>query len=161
MALLRVSSPHLTRPGKTGDVMLLVILATLPGLTMLTYYFGWGNIINILWAGIVALCSEAIILKLRGRSLRFYLGDYSALVTAVLLGLALPPYAPWWLTLIATSFAIVIAKHLYGGLGNNLFNPAMIGYALVLIAFPLEMTSWLAPKSLAATPGEIPNFLET
>ena len=161
MALLRVTSPHLIRPGKTGDVMLLVILATLPGLTMLTYYFGWGNLINIVWAAIVALSSETIVLKLRGRPLGFYLGDYSALVTAVLLGLALPPFAPWWLTLIATSFAIVIAKHLYGGLGNNLFNPAMIGYALVLIAFPLEMTSWSAPKSLAALPEEIPSFIDS
>jgi len=161
MALLRVTSPHLIRPGKTGDVMLLVILATLPGLTMLTYYFGWGNLINIVWAAIVALSSETIVLKLRSRPLGFYLGDYSALVTAVLLGLALPPFAPWWLTLIATSFAIVIAKHLYGGLGNNLFNPAMIGYALVLIAFPLEMTSWPTPKSLAALPEEIPSFIDS
>ncbi|MCF7982035.1 MAG: electron transport complex subunit RsxD [Pseudomonadales bacterium] len=159
MALLRVSSPHMTQSGTTGHVMLLVMLATLPGLTMLTYFFGWGSLINIVWAGIVALCTEAIILTLRGRSLGFYLRDYSALVTALLLGLALPPSVPWWLTLIATSFAIIIAKHLYGGLGNNLFNPAMIGYALVLIAFPLEMTSWLAPKSLTAMPGEIPSFI--
>lgn len=161
MALLRVSSPHLTRPGNTSHVMLLVMLATVPGLTMLTYFFGWGSLINIAWASIVALCSEAIVLKLRGRSLAFYLGDYSALVTAVLLGLALPPFAPWWLTLIATSFAIIVAKHLYGGLGSNMFNPAMIGYALVLIAFPVEMTSWLAPKALAALPGELPGFMDS
>lgn len=161
MALLRVTSPHVSRPGNTGDLMLLVLLATLPGLTMLTWFFGWGNLINILWASIVALCSEALIIKLRKRPLGFYLRDYSALVTAVLIGLALPPFSPWWLTLIATGFAIVIGKHLYGGMGQNPFNPAMIGYALVLIAFPLEMTSWLAPKALMPIPGELPSFTET
>ena len=161
MSLLQVSSPHLSRTGNTGHVMLLVMLATVPGLTMLTYFFGWGNLINVAWAAIVALASEALVLKLRKRSLSFYLTDYSALVTALLLGLALPPSAPWWLTLIATAFAIIAAKQLYGGLGSNLFNPAMIGYALVLIAFPVEMTSWLAPKSLAATPGETLTFMDS
>ncbi len=161
MNLLSVSSPHLTRTGGTGDVMLLVILATLPGLTALTYFFGWGNLINVVWATTIAVASEALILKLRGRSLGFYLRDYSAVVTGVLLGLALPPFAPWWLTLVAVSFAIIIAKHLYGGLGNNLFNPAMIGYALVLIAFPVEMTSWIAPRSLASATGEIAPFVDT
>ncbi len=161
MNLLTVSSPHLTRTGGTGDVMLLVILATLPGLTALTYFFGWGNLINVVWATTIAVASEALILKMRGRSLGFYLRDYSAVVTGILLGLALPPLAPWWLTLIAVSFAIIIAKHLYGGLGNNLFNPAMIGYALVLIAFPVEMTSWIAPRSLASASGEIVPLLDT
>ncbi len=141
--------------------MLLVMLATLPGLTMLTYFFGWGNLINVVWACIVALISESLVLKLRHRPLGFYLRDHSALVTGLLLGLALPPFAPWWLTMIAVSFAIIVAKHLYGGLGNNLFNPAMIGYALVLIAFPVEMTSWLAPRALASASGEMAGFLDT
>lgn len=161
MALLRVSSPHLTRPGNTGGVMMLVILATLPGLAMLTWFFGWGNLINVAWAGLVAIVCESLVLLLRKRPLAFYLTDYSALLTAVLLGISLPPLAPWWLTLVATAFAIIVAKHLYGGMGQNPFNPAMIGYALVLIAFPVEMTSWLAPQSLAMTESQTPGFMET
>lgn len=161
MALLRISSPHLTRLGNTGDVMLLVIMATLPGLAMLTWGFGWGSLINVVWASLVAVICEAFVLILRRRSLKHYLTDYSAILTGVLLGLSLPSLAPWWLTLIATGFAIIIAKQLYGGMGHNPFNPAMIGYALVLIAFPLEMTSWLAPQSLAIAPSQTMNFLDT
>jgi Na+-translocating ferredoxin:NAD+ oxidoreductase subunit D len=161
MALLRVSSPHLSRRGNTGDVMLLVIMATLPGLVMMTWFFGWGNLINVVWASLVAVVCEAFILLLRRRPLAFYLTDYSAILTAVLLGLSLPQLAPWWLTLIATGFAIIVAKHLYGGMGQNPFNPAMIGYALVLIAFPLEMTSWLAPQTLAIAPGQAMSFMDT
>lgn len=153
MALINISSPHLTGPNKTAHVMRLVILATLPGLAMLTWFFGWGNLINVIWCGFVAVVSEALILKLRSVPLSFYLSDYSALLTGVLLGLALPPLAPWWLTLIATSFAIIVAKQLYGGIGQNPFNPAMVGYALVLISFPVQMTSWLAPQTLTAVTG--------
>ncbi|WP_372866575.1 RnfABCDGE type electron transport complex subunit D, partial [Pseudomonas sp.] len=83
----------------------------------------------------------------------FFLKDYSALVTAVLLALALPAYSPWWLTLIATGFAIVFGKQLYGGLGQNPFNPAMLGYVVVLISFPVEMTSWPALHSVGLLDG--------
>lgn len=128
---------------------------------MLTWFFGWGNLINVAWAALVAIVCEALVLLFRNRPLRFYLTDYSALLTAVLLGISLPPLAPWWLTMVATGFAIIIAKHLYGGMGQNPFNPAMIGYALVLIAFPVEMTSWLAPQSLSITEGQNPGFIQT
>jgi electron transport complex protein RnfD len=136
--------------------MRLVILATLPGLAALTYFFGWGNLINIVFASIVALSCEALVLALRKRPIGFYLNDCSALLTAVLLGLALPPFAPWWLTFIGTAFAIIIAKQLYGGMGYNPFNPAMIAYALLLISFPLQMTtSWSNPLT------DHPSFIET
>lgn len=149
MALLTLSSPHLKGSNRTAVMMRWVILLCLPGLIAQTYFFGWGNLHNVLWCAIVALGCEAIVLKLRKRPLAFYLGDYSALVTAVLLGLALPPFAPWWVSLIATAFAILFAKHLYGGMGYNPFNPAMVGYALVLISFPLAMTTnWALPVSL-------------
>ncbi len=161
MALLRITSPHLTRGRTTGHVMFLVVLATLPGLTMLTYYFGWGSLINVVWAILVAVVCEALIMLLRKRPVGFYLRDGSAVVTALLLGLSLPPLAPWWLTLIAVGFAIIAAKHLYGGLGQNPFNPAMVGYALVLIAFPIEMTSWLAPRALAMDHQPLLSFSQT
>lgn len=146
MAFITVTSPHTTRPGnQTGALMRQVLLATVPGLAVLTWLFGYGTLINVVWAILVALASEAAVLKLRGRDLRFYLSDYSAVVTAVLLALALPPTSPWWLTLVGVSFSIVVAKQLYGGLGMNPFNPAMVGYVLLLISFPVDMTRWIAP----------------
>lgn len=148
MSILTVTSPHMHRPLDTGQVMRTVILATLPGLAALTWFFGWGTLINIVWGSLVAIAFEAAMLKLRGRPVNFFLRDCSALVTAILLALALPPTVPWWLTMVALLFAIVIAKHLYGGLGSNPFNPAMIGYVLVLISFPKHMTAWLPAQSL-------------
>jgi electron transport complex protein RnfD len=125
--------------------MRLVALATLPGLAAMTFFFGWGTIINVMWACLLAVGFEACIVKIRKRPLGFYLKDYSAIVTALLLGLALPPFAPWWITLVGVFVAIVIAKHLYGGLGQNPFNPAMVAYALLLVSFPVQMTSWAEP----------------
>jgi electron transport complex protein RnfD len=78
-----------------------------------------------------------------------YLGDFSAVVTAVLFALCIPPLAPWWIAATGMFFAIVVAKHLYGGLGHNLFNPAMVGYVVALISFPVAMTAWLLPAPLA------------
>lgn len=149
MKLLNISSPHATRPLSTADVMRTVILALIPGIFALTYFFGPGHLIQIAIAGITAVGCEALVLKLRKRPIGFYLKDYSALLTAVLLALSLPPYAPYWVTIIASAFSIIVAKHLYGGLGQNPFNPAMVGFALVLVSFPLPMTtSWSAPSEL-------------
>src|SRR5690606_7879975 len=146
MVFARSSSPHGHAPLDTGAVMRCVLLATLPGLVALTWNFGWGSLINVVLASLVALGLEAAIVAARGRPVLFYLRDYSALVTAVLLGLALPPLAPWWLVVIATLFAIAIAKHLYGGLGYNPFNPAMVGYVVGLISFTVQMTTWTTPQ---------------
>ncbi|MBV1914553.1 MAG: electron transport complex subunit RsxD [Pseudomonadales bacterium] len=155
MKLAKVTSPHLHGNNDTSQVMKLVILATLPGLIALVWFFGWGVLINLLWAWVVALGCEALVVKIRKRPLGYYLNDYSALVTATLIGLALPPLAPWWLTVVGVGFAIIIAKHLYGGLGSNPFNPAAVGYVVLLISFPVEMSSWLPARGVegAITPG--------
>ncbi|MFB1033970.1 MAG: RnfABCDGE type electron transport complex subunit D, partial [Sinobacterium sp.] len=115
------------------------------GVLALTYFFGAGVLVNIIWASIVAISCEALMLKARGYKVSFFLKDYSAIVTATLLAIAIPPYAPYWIVLVGTAFSIIIGKHLYGGLGNNPFNPAMIGYVVLLISFPIQMTSWAAP----------------
>ena len=107
----------------TPRVMLSVLLATVPGFIVLTHFFGFGTIVNIAFGCLVAVACESAALKLRGRPLGFYLKDYSALVTATLLCIALPPYAPWWLIAIGVASAILLGKHLYGGLGYNPFNP--------------------------------------
>ncbi|MCQ4295874.1 RnfABCDGE type electron transport complex subunit D [Pseudomonas stutzeri] len=153
MALPRITSPHAKGPSRTQRVMLLVLAATLPGVVVLTWLYGAGTLINLAWACAAALGFEAAILKLRQRPVGFFLRDGSVLVTAVLLALALPPYSPWWLTLIATGCAVVFGKQLYGGLGQNPFNPAMIGYVVVLISFPVEMTTWPVPHSVGLSAG--------
>ncbi|WP_299734192.1 electron transport complex subunit RsxD [uncultured Endozoicomonas sp.] len=141
----RETSPHTLGQNSTQRVMALVIMATVPALVAQTIFFGWGTLINVIWCSLIAMGCEALVMTLRKRPVSFYLKDYSALVTGLLLGLALPPFAPFWISLVAVSFAMIIAKHLYGGLGQNPFNPAMVGYVLVLISFPQEMTSWLPP----------------
>ena len=144
MALMNLSSPHHHSLSKTSRLMAWVLLATLPGLAVQSYFYGYGTLINLVWASGLALSLEALVLGLRRRPIMIFLTDGSALVTAFLIALALPPFSPWWLTLIAVLFSIVFAKHLYGGLGNNPFNPAMVGYAICLIAFPVSMTQWPA-----------------
>ncbi len=146
--LRKISSPHTHGCLTTSRVMRDLCLATIPGLVAMTWFYGWGTLINLVWATFLALGMEASVMLVRGRPPIAYVKDLSAVVTAVLLALTLPPYAPWWLTMIAVFFAIPITKHLYGGLGYNPFNPAMVGYAVVLISFPAELAEWAAPRTM-------------
>ena len=143
------TSPHLSGNNAVAAMMRQVLYALVPGTLALAWYFGWGVLINLVLAIVFAVGLEAAVLTLRKRPVKPALGDYSAVVTAWLLAITIPPLAPWWLTLVAVFFAIVVAKHLYGGLGYNPFNPAMIGYVVCLISFPVPMISWLAPAGLA------------
>ena len=145
MLFRKASSPFIHKQSSVHTIMYKVLLALIPGTIAAIYFFGWGVLINLSIAISVCLLSEALILKLRSRPIKATLKDGSALITACLLALALPPLVPWWLTVIASLFAIVVAKQLYGGLGFNLFNPAMVGYIVVMISFPREMTFWTAP----------------
>jgi electron transport complex protein RnfD len=150
MLFKRTPSPHIRQNITVQDMMFKVLYALIPGAIASIYFFGWGVLFNLLIAITVCLLSEAVILKLRQREVMDTLLDGSALLTACLLALALPSLAPWWLTTIASIFAIAVAKHLYGGLGFNPFNPAMVGYIVVMISFPLEMTLWTTPMGVAA-----------
>ena len=132
--------------------MLKVLLALVPGIIAYTWIYGGGILVSLTLATTTALVCEAVLLKIRQRPIKPYLIDMSTVVTAWLLALAIPPLAPWWLVVVGTFFAIVIAKQLYGGLGYNPFNPAMVGYAVLLISFPLIMTKWPAPLLLAEHP---------
>lgn len=161
MAFINLSSPHVQRPTKTADIMRLVIIATIPGLIAMTFFFGWGTLINTVLAICIALACEACCIKLRKRPVMFFIKDNSAVLTAVLLALSLPPFTPWWVTATAVFVAIVLAKQLYGGLGQNPFNPAMVGYALVLISFPVEMTRWTSPFELSGTSWNVLGFSDT
>ncbi|GAB2189216.1 RnfABCDGE type electron transport complex subunit D [Sessilibacter sp. MAH1] len=156
MSFISQSSPHAHATNSTQRVMLTVVLATIPGALAMVYFFGIGVVINLTLTIGFCLGFEAAVLYLRKRPIGFYLKDFSALVTAVLLGLALPPYSPWWMIFVGCFFAIVVAKQLYGGLGFNPFNPAMIAYVVLLISFPVQMTQWAAPVNL----GDLPSIGE-
>ena len=138
--------PHALPTTSVPRVMRHVIYALVPAALAHVWFFGWGICINALFATLAALGAEALMLRLRGRPVRPALLDGTATVTAVLLAFAIPPLAPWWVPVIGAVSAIVLAKHLYGGMGSNLFNPAMVGYAVLLISFPVEMTYWLPPR---------------
>ncbi|WP_243078021.1 electron transport complex subunit RsxD [Pantoea sp. MQR6] len=150
MAFRIASSPYTHNRRSTGNIMLLVGLAAVPGFAAQWYFFGYGSLIQVLLATLTAWITEAAVLRLRKAPIASNLADNSALLTAILIGISLPPLAPWWLVVVGTVFAIVIAKQLYGGLGQNPFNPAMVGYVVLLISFPVQMTSWMPPDTLQA-----------
>ena len=131
--------------------MLKVLIALVPGIIAYVWVYGGGILVTIVLATITALAVEAAMLKIRQRPVAPFLSDYSAVTTAWLLALAIPPLAPWWLIVVGTLFAIVFSKQLYGGLGYNPFNPAMIGYAVLIISFPVIMTKWPTALQLAQT----------
>ncbi|MGO2241701.1 MAG: RnfABCDGE type electron transport complex subunit D [Halomonas sp.] len=137
----------------TANIMRWVIIATLPGIVTMSYFFGLGVLSNVLLAAAFGMAFEAAILRLRKRPIRVTLNDSSALLTGILLGVSLPPASPWWLIGVGMVAAIIVAKQLYGGLGHNPFNPAMVGYALLLVSFPTYMTLWAPPQ------GAIPSDL--
>ena len=152
------SSPYLPATNDVSRLMVQVMLALVPGALCLFWFFGWGVLINLAVATATAVVAEAGALKLRGRTVLPILSDGSAVLTGLLLGLALPPLAPWWIPFIGAAFAIVVAKQLYGGLGYNPFNPAMVGYVVLIISFPLQMTLWSAPHG---SDGEMLSLVDT
>ncbi len=141
--------PYVSGAASVSTIMLKVLLALAPGIIAYVWAFGSGVLICLMLASLTALAAEAAMLKLRHRPVMPFLTDGSALVTAWLIALALPPLAPWWMVVVGTLFAIVIGKQLYGGLGYNPFNPAMVAYAVLLISFPVLMTQWPAPLAIA------------
>jgi len=144
-----LSSPFIHAKRSTPWVMQQVIIALIPGIAALCYFYGWAIITNLVITSSAAIAFEMLALKMRSRPLRI-VKDNSALVTAVLLALSLPPGSPWWLLVLGAGLAILLAKQLYGGLGLNPFNPAMVAYVVLLISYPLEMSQWLDP--FLATP---------
>ena len=141
------SSPYIQNNENVSRMMLAVIYALIPGTLVYIHFFGFGVIINIIIAVVTALICEVTILKIRNRPIKPFIYDGTAVLTAILLALALPTLTPWWLAALGSGFAIIIAKHLYGGMGYNPFNPAMVGYAMLLIAFPKEMTTWIPAET--------------
>lgn len=141
----RRDAPFVTPATNVPAMMREVLYALIPATLAYVWYFGPGLILNFMVAALFCVAGEAAMLRARGRSVEAGLADFSALVTAALIAFALPALIPWWVTATAALFAVVVAKHLYGGLGFNIFNPAMAGYVVVMIAFPLHLNLWAAP----------------
>ncbi|MDJ0812559.1 MAG: RnfABCDGE type electron transport complex subunit D [Woeseiaceae bacterium] len=146
MEFARREAPHVASSASVASMMLQVLAALVPAALAHVWYFGPGFIFNFIVATVFCVGGEALMMRARGRDPRVALSDYSAVVTAALLAFALPSLTPWWVTATGALFGIVVAKHLYGGIGFNVFNPAMAGYVVVLVAFPMEMNLWVAPR---------------
>ena len=134
--------PYLTQNVSVQRVMLQVLLALAPGIAAYIWLIGPIVAVQITIATGAAVLAEAMMLWLLKKPLALFLSDGSAVVTAVLIALAFPPLSPWWLIVVGVLFAIVVAKHLYGGLGQNPFNPAMIAFAMCIVSFPALMSQW-------------------
>ncbi len=149
-----IAGPYAHAPVSIRRSMGLVMLALVPATLFGLYQFGWPAIGLFLVTLVAAFIFEAIALFVAGRPPRAFLSDGSALLTGWLLALSLPPFAPWWIGVLGSFIAIVVAKQVFGGLGQNLFNPAMVARVALLISFPLEMTRFVGPQPLgsSATP---------
>lgn len=137
-----IHSPYVRKPASVQRVMLAVLIALIPGIAAYVWQVAAVVLVNLVIATVTALIAEAAMLKARGRPLAPALSDLSAVVTAWLVVLCFPPILPWWATVLGVLLAIVAVKHLYGGLGQNPFNPAMVAYCAMIVAFPSLMSQW-------------------
>lgn len=137
-----IHSPYIRKPTSVRAVMFTVLLGLVPGTAAHVWQIGPGILVNMLIASIAALLTEALVLRMRGRPVAPAVGDLSAIVTAALIALCFPPIAPWWMTALAAVIAILAGKQLYGGLGQNPFNPAMVAYCATIVAYPALMSQW-------------------
>ena len=141
---MQTNSPFFRKPLPLRTVMLTVLAALLPGIGVYVWFFGAAILVQIALASVTALAAEAVMLSIRAKPVWLHVSDGSALVTAWLIALTFPSIAPWWLVVTATLIAIIFAKHLYGGLGQNPFNPAMVAFCVMIVAFPQLMSQWPA-----------------
>ncbi len=143
------SSPHLRAPETVQSVMIDVLVALFPAALAGVIFFGWRGLLTMVLGMLSAMVAEAIVLKKKN-----IFGDGSAAVTGLLLAMTLPPAPPWWLVVIGGVVAILIGKQVFGGIGNNIFNPALVARAILMASWAGHMTTWLRPLDLAtaATP---------
>lgn len=137
--------------------MLEVSAALTPGIVVSYWQFGPGTLIQLFIAVLTAVLLESAVMMLRTRKVWPTISDGSAMLTGMLLALSIPPLSPWWIATVGVVFAILLGKQVYGGLGQNPFNPAMVGYAVLLISFPHPMTSWVPPLELMPNAIDFPS----
>lgn len=150
-----IAGPYAHGGSSVSRTMGLVMLALAPATLFGLVQFGWPAVFLFVVTVTAAIGAEAVCLRIGGKPIRPFLMDGSALLSGWLLAMTLPPWAPWWIGVVGSLIAIVVAKQIFGGIGQNLFNPAMVARVALLISFPLEMTGFVEPQPLysAAAPG--------
>ena len=161
MSAQPISGPHIVTARRVDVIMFKVIIALLPAVGFGIVIFGWPALYLTVTTVGSGLIFEALCLNLKGDKALPYLYDGSALVTALLVAMTLPPWAPWWIGVLGSAIAIILGKQVYGGLGQNLFNPAMLARVALLVSFPIEMTSWVKVNPLFTGPGMAESFAVT
>ncbi|WP_289153521.1 RnfABCDGE type electron transport complex subunit D [uncultured Salipiger sp.] len=150
--LILASAPHTHSMFTVSRTMVAVMVCLSPATALGLYQFGWPAALLFLVTLLAAWLFELLCLVVAGRPVAPFARDGSALLTGWLVAMTLPPWAPWWVGVVGAGIAIVIGKHLFGGLGQNLFNPAMVSRAMLLIALPVPMTQWVVPMDPTREP---------
>jgi len=161
MSIKPVSGPHVAAVRRVDQIMRQVIVALTPATALGVLLFGWPALYLLVITVLSAMLFEAFCLKLKGAAATPYLRDGSAILTGLLVAMTLPPWAPWWIGVAGSAIAIVLGKQVYGGLGQNVFNPAMLARVALLISFPIEMTTWANVTPLFTGPGLIDSLTLT
>ncbi|MGD2117382.1 MAG: RnfABCDGE type electron transport complex subunit D [Chromatiales bacterium] len=154
-----IAAPYTHAGGSISRTMGLVMLVLLPATVFGLYQFGWPAIFLFVTTLLASVAMEAFSLRLANKPVRPFVMDGSALLTGWLLAMTLPPWAPWWIGVVGAFLAIVVGKQVFGGIGQNLFNPAMVARVALLISFPLEMTLFTSPQPLFSA--QAPGFLDS
>ncbi|HWQ89028.1 MAG TPA: RnfABCDGE type electron transport complex subunit D [Desulfitobacteriaceae bacterium] len=147
--ILVSSSPHMLSDVSTKKIMWTVIITLMPAAIFAVYLFGTPALLTLVWGGLSAVIFEAIVQKLRKKPIT--VSDGSALLTGLLLAMCVPPAVPAYVPIVGSFIAIVIAKQAMGGLGQNIFNPAHIGRAALMVSWPVAMTTWTKMPSVVDT----------
>ena len=153
------SGPFTHAQTSVRKTMLMVMAALVPATAFDAWLFGWPAIFLFVITVGSCVAMEAVCVRLQGRPLAPAVSDGSAALTGWLLAMSLPPWAPWWIGVLGSVFAIALAKHLFGGLGQNVFNPAMVARVALLVSFPVPMTAFVPAKPLFSS--EAPGFLDS
>lgn len=148
------SSPHLHVGVTTSQVMRGVVFGLLPVIFAGIYFFRFRAFLLLVTCVGVSVLAELVTQKLRGQQVS--LGDYSALLSGLLLALVLPPNLPLYAAGLGALFSVVVGKHLFGGLGKNIFNPALLGRAFLAATYPVLMTTWSSPVGFEAVTSATP-----
>lgn len=157
MPTVTISSPHAHDNSSVSRLMLHVCIALTPVTLLGFYLFGLPSVILFILTISSALFWESLCLKLLNKN-QSQLWDGSAVLTGWLLALSLPPWAPWWIAVGGSFVAIAVGKQLYGGIGQNVFNPAMLARVALLISFPVQMTTWVHPLNSVSEIGFLQSF---
>lgn len=150
--LVVTHAPHIRDRDSVPGIMGGVLIALVPALIAATIVFGWYSLVLVAVCAAAAVVTEWVWMALRQKEAKAIVQDYSAALTGVLLAFTLPPTTPIWMAILGSVVAITIGKQIFGGLGFNIYNPALVGRAFLTASFPMAMTDWVLDGTSTATP---------